>query len=698
MCIRDRVSTQSTWENHVDKQGLDKAFNAIKELNQHTNEQMHRFLSDVRLMELQTLYGDPNKLQIRDPVRSLVTEERYLVSIGETYRYLQVFILSDMVLFVDNVDSFRSILVSAIRLTENSFIKCFTNLLRFPFILSLLSEDGIGSFFCESERQLSQLSELMTNVLTELRKRPDLREERLRPINPLAKDGTARGRRFSANPENLVVLVDLIGTQAFGSDKVGVVKILVAQFIFQGRRLRIYKTYEEFQALYASLSTFFKGKYVPTIPNIRDDAQSEEELLEYRRHRVELFLTFIVTSQELFSSSIFQSFLQVHPSYFTPEFTRDLHGTSGAVELFGLNESPINKTLFEPMPWIYPNLLTFSRSGKVFSVKQPLTIEVADGQKVTVEMYPTMRVAEVEFKTALALGMTTYLDFRLFLVAGDGYSRMLFEDEIVDEALTKHNPLDPKAKKEVKGIINKISNFFSSSDTNRHFLIFKKAVYLSRELEIKTNEAEPVRMKLITAQILADVVDGLYPMTYKEYEFVAASAAYIRVGGMFDKEAQNYRVSDDDVRRVIPKRVLKTRSMSDWKNLILRAWITLSKEIQDHVNEVRAKAKPEDSVVQELDKKAVASALLINLVSKKPLYGCLLYLVHISEATLIHFDSGFPKTVFLAVKESGFDLIHSFSKVTLRSMGIDSVSYTHLRAHETPEHLVCRLLLEKKKN
>ena len=29
--------------------------------------------------------------------------------------------------------------------------------------------------------------------------------------------------------------------------------------------------------------------------------------------------------------------------------------------------------------------------------------------------------------------------------------------------------------------------------------------------------------------------------------------------------------------------------------------------------------------------------------------------------------------------------------------GIMPVSYTHLRAHETPEHLVCRLLLEKKK-
>src|SRR5678815_4430911 len=32
------------------------------------------------------------------------------------------------------------------------------------------------------------------------------------------------------------------------------------------------------------------------------------------------------------------------------------------------------------------------------------------------------------------------------------------------------------------------------------------------------------------------------------------------------------------------------------------------------------------------------------------------------------------------------------------SVDTGAVSYTHLRAHETPEHLVCRLLLEKKKN
>ena len=34
----------------------------------------------------------------------------------------------------------------------------------------------------------------------------------------------------------------------------------------------------------------------------------------------------------------------------------------------------------------------------------------------------------------------------------------------------------------------------------------------------------------------------------------------------------------------------------------------------------------------------------------------------------------------------------------IKANGTSPVSYTHLRAHETPEHLVCRLLLEKKNN
>src|SRR5678815_464198 len=45
-----------------------------------------------------------------------------------------------------------------------------------------------------------------------------------------------------------------------------------------------------------------------------------------------------------------------------------------------------------------------------------------------------------------------------------------------------------------------------------------------------------------------------------------------------------------------------------------------------------------------------------------------------------HSDRNFPALMFLDLKMPLMD-------------GFDAVSYTHLRAHETPDHLVCRLLL-----
>src|SRR5674536_388041 len=43
-------------------------------------------------------------------------------------------------------------------------------------------------------------------------------------------------------------------------------------------------------------------------------------------------------------------------------------------------------------------------------------------------------------------------------------------------------------------------------------------------------------------------------------------------------------------------------------------------------------------------------------------------------------------------------LHHNLKKIDIGQLEtVNPVSYTHLRAHETPEHLVCRLLLEKKK-
>eukprot|EP00831_Metopus_contortus_P022230 TRINITY_DN20128_c0_g1_i2.p1 TRINITY_DN20128_c0_g1~~TRINITY_DN20128_c0_g1_i2.p1 ORF type:complete len:125 (+),score=32.92 TRINITY_DN20128_c0_g1_i2:183-557(+) len=49
------------------------------------------------------------------------------------------------------------------------------------------------------------------------------------------------------------------------------------------------------------------------------------------------------------------------------------------------------------------------------------------------------------------------------------------------------------------------------------------------------------------------------------------------------------------------------------------------------------------------------------------------------------------------LKRGAFKRQQLFTQIYLFSISFHAVSYTHLRAHETSLHLVCRLLLEKKK-
>ena len=52
---------------------------------------------------------------------------------------------------------------------------------------------------------------------------------------------------------------------------------------------------------------------------------------------------------------------------------------------------------------------------------------------------------------------------------------------------------------------------------------------------------------------------------------------------------------------------------------------------------------------------------------------------------------------FTTQKIRGLKQVDGKSLRATQFQRLRTVSYTHLRAHETPEHLVCRLLLEKKK-
>eukprot|EP00658_Telonema_sp_P-2_P020345 TRINITY_DN18049_c0_g1_i2.p1 TRINITY_DN18049_c0_g1~~TRINITY_DN18049_c0_g1_i2.p1 ORF type:complete len:108 (-),score=17.34 TRINITY_DN18049_c0_g1_i2:47-370(-) len=66
--------------------------------------------------------------------------------------------------------------------------------------------------------------------------------------------------------------------------------------------------------------------------------------------------------------------------------------------------------------------------------------------------------------------------------------------------------------------------------------------------------------------------------------------------------------------------------------------------------------------------------------------------LQLADQVHVVFNRVRPAHCPLVVKHKHWNRMHSLALDL-----VIPVSYTHLRAHETPEHLVCRLLLEKKK-
>src|SRR5678816_2922850 len=73
--------------------------------------------------------------------------------------------------------------------------------------------------------------------------------------------------------------------------------------------------------------------------------------------------------------------------------------------------------------------------------------------------------------------------------------------------------------------------------------------------------------------------------------------------------------------------------------------------------------------------------------------GASLRIATVATSAVEHFDEGvYASNIYFGPPDYSYPMLRFYAPPLLPAL--IAVSYTHLRAHETPEHLVCRLLLE----
>ena len=121
-------------------------------------------------------------------------------------------------------------------------------------------------------------------------------------------------------------------------------------------------------------------------------------------------------------------------------------------------------------------------------------------------------------------------------------------------------------------------------------------------------------------------------------------------------------------------------------------------EVVEHAMSMTGIERLQNSLMSEISGGEVQLSLIARALAQEP------WILLLDEPTA-HLDITHQVNILDLIKRLNKDyqltviiILHDLNLASEYCDRLIPVSYTHLRAHETPEHLVCRLLLEKKKN
>lgn len=112
-------------------------------------------------------------------------------------------------------------------------------------------------------------------------------------------------------------------------------------------------------------------------------------------------------------------------------------------------------------------------------------------------------------------------------------------------------------------------------------MIFKKYLYLRKDIEIVDYSIDLVRLDLITSQIFREVFEITYILSYNDYCLIAALRAYLLYGGITEVKANDFLhvMEEKSLKESIPDEVFYKKEKEFWVDIVGDNWKSFSEGI-----------------------------------------------------------------------------------------------------------------------
>ena len=576
---------------HPDYDNLQKTLTKFIDLNSENNQKMNKCIQNLKLFDLQRLFGSEDLL-ILDAKRDFICEEPFEMLINSKSIPTIVYILTDLILITEHGGILGGEkLLNFVFLDENSSVKNLQNTKYFSDLFSLHGVDSCVTFLAGNSENKEKYMKIFQGLIDNLRTNYQNKQ------NIIKSNSHTSSKRMSLDAE-LNLEVNVIGTEErfFGGFFGQTVYIIEIKTFFYAQR--IYMNYSEIYDLYKRIKKQFPCVVLPLMERL-SIFYKKTKTIESRKILIENFLLTVIRNEKIRANGeIILKFLNLPTDFFynLSSNTNILRLSHEKKEEENLPNTPekknrrskrnenltsMSKVLIESNEK-KKNLLGFF-SVEQDKVNKEIEIRLMDNSLIKIKISQTTTASEACELIGKQINLLFFDDFKLYLYDSGNQYKLLEDDEVLFQFLFKKefNKMRESSLSFLKRIGKKIKHSLDLKEIfkGKLVLIFKKYLFLQRDLEKNDWAIDKVRTKLIAFQNFNDVAQEKYPLSFNEFCLVAAFYGFVLFGPF--NENLNFLEILPKVILTIPEDIYKQKTHEFWNMMILKKWKKLGEKFEE---------------------------------------------------------------------------------------------------------------------
>ncbi|CAD8087510.1 unnamed protein product [Paramecium sonneborni] len=667
-----------TNKDHPDYENIFKCLKFFEEINDKNNQEMKIYLEQLKIVELQNLFGQ--HVKIAEPNRKYCFEEVCSIYTDKKENNIILYAFNNFLLFAQKKQNGQQTYCFHLQLTYQSYVKDKENTNYFENFFEVVNKTESIIIINQDNESKKQLIGNIQEIIQQL-KQKQINMEYLRKTTSFMDIGDAQKEQKQQDFDYEIKVI-VIGTE-IRNTKSNPYTVYIIQIFIQEYQTKIFVRYSQIVSLQTIVNKFDQSLKVPVFSTLNWLHSNDSKVIDERKLLIEKFLSSVLNSSKCQNTVEYQKqileLLSLSQDFFSIPRKKN---TASQIKM---GEEEIKKMILQSQfsVGIKPNLLqsmmmnrqssnimqaakaqaqrssllTLEQDSSVVigqsASKQPYFIEVSlmDGRTIQVGFKKQTLTLFIKNEVAKFVGLKQWLDFRLFIVDQNRDQRVIDDDETMSSILDAHSNQN-------KGLINAFKKLFTYEQ--KFQFIFRKYFYLNWKSEEADYKQDEQRLKYIVHDLIWETRNEKFQFNFNDLCLITALFYY-------STNTQQNQLSTL-LPKVIPKNFLKSIKEEVWLKEIVNNINSLQQQLiqiqKDNQQSQMSKNKNLHTSIPVL-----AQLMFMNFFKTKQHFGMSQFFVECNKQTIQLFDKNFAikinSNVFIGLNFSGFHILKPDNKMLI---------------------------------